>query len=338
MKRLLKVLFALLVLGALAVGGGVFWLNGLANEAVGPKDASDFELAVTRGMTGRSLGPVLLSKGLIANALGWRWFLWRRGALNPKAGKHLVSPRLTPAQLAEVLEAPPMVEDQAFVVVEGWRLRDTDKALAEKGLCKSGAYLRAAGNPSHFHAVFPLPTTTLEGYLYPETYRFPIGAVDVEALIQRQLDMFGERFYTPHKAELDASKRTLDQVVIMASMLEREEPTPSNRNIVAGILWKRFDRGTPLGVDATSRYELDEWNDKKAFLARLRNPDDPWNSRTKAGLPPGPLGAATLDSLLAAAHPETNEYWYYLHDANKKLHPSRNAAEHEALRAQFNVY
>ena len=328
----------MVALGLAAVAGGVVWLNGPAGAAVGPADAPELELLVAKGMTGRSLGPLLLSKGLIRNALGWRWFLWQKGSLNPKAGRHLVSARLSCAQLAEVLEAPPLVEDQAFVVVEGWRLRDTDKALAEKGLCKPGAYLRAAGNPAHFKAAFPLPTTTLEGYLYPETYRFPIGAVDVDALIQRQLDMFGERFVATHKGELDASKRTLDQVVIMASMLEREEPTPANRPIVSGILWKRFDRGTPLGVDATSRYPLEEWNDKKAFLTRLRDAEDPWNSRTRAGLPPGPLGAATLDSLLAAAQPQANEFWYYLHDSNKKLHPSRNAAEHEALRAQFNVY
>lgn len=338
MKRLLKVLFALAAVGALAAGGAVVWLNSSANQAPGPADAPQFELMVAKGMTGRTLGPVLVSKGLVASPLLWRWFLWRRGALNPKAGRHLVSPRLNLEQLADALEAPPIVEDQAFVVVEGWRLRDTDKALAEKGLCKPGVYLRAAGNPARFKASFPLPTTTLEGYLYPETYRFPVGSVDVEALIQRQLDMFGERFVAAHKPELDSSKRTLDQVVIMASMLEREEPSPANRATVAGILWKRFDHGTPLGVDATSRYLLEEWNDKKGFLARLRDADDPWNSRTRAGLPPGPLGAATLDSLLAAAHPQTNEYWYYLHDANKKLHPSKNAVEHEALRAQFNVY
>jgi UPF0755 protein len=338
MKRLLRVLIYATAAAVTAAIAGFFWLNSTVSAPVGPPDAPDVELTVAKGMTGRTLGPVLAGQKLIKSPFGWRFFLWRRGALNPKAGRHLVSARMTLPQLAEVLEAPPLVEDQPFVVVEGWRLRDTDKALAEKGWCKSGAYIQAASNPSHFHASFPLPTTTLEGYLYPETYRVPVGEVDLNALIQRQLDMFGERFVTPHQADLAASGRTLEQVVIMASMLEREEPVPANRAIVAGILWKRFDKGTPLGVDATSRYLLDEWNDKKGFLVRLRDPNDPWNSRTRAGLPPGPLGAPTLDSLLAAAHPEQNAFWYYLHDANKQLHPSRNAAEHEALRARFNVY
>ena len=70
----------------------------------------------------------------------------------------------------------------------------------------------------------------------------------------------------------------------------------------------------------------------------MRDNEDRWNTRRKGGLLPGQLGAATVESLLAAVRPEDNPYWYYLHDASKKLHPSKNAAEHEALRAQFNVY
>jgi UPF0755 protein len=107
---------------------------------------------------------------------------------------------------------------------------------------------------------------------------------------------------------------------------------------VAGILWKRIDKGFALGVDATSRYELADWNDRKAFLKRLRDNTDPYNTRTRPGLPPGPIGAPTVDSLRAALHPKASEYWYYLHDAEKKLHPSRNAEEHEALRVKYNVY
>jgi UPF0755 protein len=91
-------------------------------------------------------------------------------------------------------------------------------------------------------------------------------------------------------------------------------------------------------VDATSRYELAEWNDRKAFLKRLRDPSDPWNSRHRKGLPPGPIGSPTVESLRAALAPTKNEYWYYLHDAERRLHPSRNAQEHEALRKKYNVY
>jgi UPF0755 protein len=258
--------------------------------------------------------------------------------LSAKAGRHLVSARMPMGEIAAALEGVPLPDDVPFIVIEGWRLRDTDKALVEKGWAKPGEYIKAASDPTKFKAIFPLPTTTLEGYLYPETYQVPAAGVDLHALIQRQLDTFGERFFTPNRAEIEKCGRTLHQLVTMASMLEREEPVPAQRTTVAGILWKRFDKKQGLGVDATSRYELDDWNDRKAFLAKLRDADDPWNTRTKIGLPPGPIGAPTVASLLAAARPEDNPYWYYLHDSTKKLHPSKNAAEHEALRAQFNVY
>jgi UPF0755 protein len=121
-------------------------------------------------------------------------------------------------------------------------------------------------------------------------------------------------------------------------MLEREEPMPSNRPIVAGILWRRIDLGYPLGVDATSRYELKEWNDRAAFLVKLRDQSDPYNTRHKKGLPPTPIGAPTYASFEAALKPTASEFLYYLHDAQKQLHPSRNAEEHEALRKKYDVY
>jgi UPF0755 protein len=107
---------------------------------------------------------------------------------------------------------------------------------------------------------------------------------------------------------------------------------------VAGILWKRLDSGWKLGVDATSRYTLDDWNDRKAFLKQLRDPKDPYNTRLLDGLPPTAIGAPSLPSLNAALSPQASEFWYYLHDADKVLHPARNAEEHEANRKRYDVY
>lgn len=338
MKKVLIGLLVLVVLVGLGAAGGYFWMEKAVTTALGPAGAPDIEFTVAKGTSARALGPQLAHQGLIKDANTWRYFLWRRGALSAKAGRHLVSPRMPMGEIATALEGVPIPEDVPFIVIEGWRLRDIDKALADKGWAKPGDFIKVASDPSKFKAVFPLPATTLEGYLYPETYQVPVAGVDLHTLIQRQLDTFGERFFIPNKDEIEKCGRSLHQLVTMASMLEREEPTPSQRIVVAGILWKRFDKKTALGVDATSRYELDEWNDRKAFLVKLRDKEDPWNSRTRVGLPPGPIGAPTVASLLAAARPEDNPFWYYLHDSTKKLHPSKNAAEHEALRAQFNVY
>lgn len=339
MKKVVVVLAVLVVVGLAVAGGAFMWLKGGAAGAKGPADAPEVTFEVPKGSTGQSLGALLHEQQLIESPLFWRVHLRERAKFSPKAGKHKLSARMTIPEIATALEQAPLQKDEPFVMIEGWRLRDTDAALAAKGWIKPGEYIAAAKDSSKFKAPFPLPARGLEGYLYPETYRVIVeGGFKPEVLIQRQLDTFVERFYEPNKAEIEKSGRTLDDIVIMASMLEREEPVPAQRNTVAGILWKRIDRKFGLGVDATSRYELADWNDRTEFLKKLRDVNDAYNTRHKIGMPPGPIGAPTVESLLAAMRPEKNDFMYYLHDSTKKLHPSRNSAEHEALRAKYNVY
>lgn len=332
--RAVLVILAVLVVTA---GGAVGWVEHQTKSPSGTSsEVVSFE--VPKGASGRRIGELLEKQGLSPGPVAWRWLLMRRGGLSANAGAHELNAGMTLQEIAAELEKPTRAAEVAFVVVEGYRLADTDAALVEAGLITPGSYIAAAKNPARFTATYPLPTGSLEGYLYPETYRVGRGKADVYALIQQQLNLFGERFYAPHREDIEASGRTLHELVIMASMLEREEPLPEQRPLVAGILWKRIDRGVPLGVDATSRYELVQWNDRSAFLKRLRDPNDLWNSRHRKGLPPGAIGAPTVASLTAAMAPVKSEFWYYLHDADRKLHPSRNGEEHEALRRRYNVY
>jgi UPF0755 protein len=121
-------------------------------------------------------------------------------------------------------------------------------------------------------------------------------------------------------------------------MIEREEPDPANRPMVAGILWKRIDNAWNLGVDATSRYTIQDWNDRDAFMKQLRDPKDPYNTRLRPGLPATAIGNPGKTALEAAADPTASDYWYYLHDSTHTLHPSRTVAEHEAARKKYDVY
>ena len=91
-------------------------------------------------------------------------------------------------------------------------------------------------------------------------------------------------------------------------------------------------------MDATSRYTLAEWNDRKAFLQKLRDPEDPYNTRIHKGLPPTAIGNPSLTSLTAALEPVDSEFWFYLHDHEQNFHGGRDAAEHEKNRARYNVY
>lgn len=320
------------------LGGWVFvWAVGCGSPdaPVDPQDTDLRVFEVPAGASANRLTDRLVAEGLVPSALRWKLFLRGVDASCVKKGRFQVRGAMSMRELLTTLCGPPMVEDEPFTVVEGWRARDIDAALVERGWIEPGAFLAVVQNKA-VQAPFDVSSPSYEGYLYPETYRVVPDRFRVEDFVSRQLRTFQERFLVEHEAEV--AERGLHAVVVMASMLEREEPTPAQRNVVAGILWKRLDNGWKLGVDATSRYTLDAWNDRKAFLKQLRDPADPYNTRLREGLPPTAIGNPGVVSLKAAVAPEASPYWYYLHDGTGRFHGGRNAAEHEANRKTYNVY
>ncbi|MSQ03416.1 MAG: endolytic transglycosylase MltG [Myxococcales bacterium] len=318
---------------AFVVAATLLWLAACSFDAApAPGDTAVVDFVVPKGASARGIGDELAAAGLVASASDWEWFL-RFGADGSclKAGKHRAARAMTAGELLAALCGPPVPDDVPFTVVEGWRAKDIDAALVEKGLVKPGEYLAATLSGREYRASYALPTGGLEGYLYPETYRVAPADFTAKAFVQRQLDLLGERFANA----TDPRPRSLHQVVIVASMIEREEPSPANRGLVAGIMWKRLDANWNLGIDATSRYTLADWNDERAFLKQLFDPSEPYNTRLRPGLPPTAIGSPGIRSLEAALHPEATEYWYYLHDATGTIHPARSAEDHEKLKRKY---
>ena len=225
---------------------------------------------IPQGASPRTIGPQLEDAGVIDSADDFTMYvkLTKEGSCL-KAGRHEVSAAMDAGTILQTLCGVPLPEDVPLTIVEGWRIREIDAYLAAEGYTQPGEYAALANKPGEFTAPYPLPTDqSLEGYLFPETYMVIPDKWDTKGFIQRQLDLLAERFYTPHSGEF--TERSFGDIVIVASMLEREEPRPSNRNLVAGVIWKRLDNGWNLGIDATSRYTLPDWNDRKAFLRQLR--------------------------------------------------------------------
>jgi len=304
---------------------------------VDPSDPTPVRITVPPGTTARGTGPLLAKAGLIES--GWRWrflleFAADGGCVN--AGDFELRRDMSLPEIHAVLCGPPLPDDVPFTVVEGWRIRDIDAALAAGGFGAPGAYAALAADPASFTAPFPLPEGTLEGYLFPDTYMVSPSKYDPRTFVSRQLDAFATRFWASAKDGL--GNRSLHDVVTVASMVEREEPTPARRPLVAGIIWKRLDGGWQLGVDATSRYTLPDWNHREAFLEKLRDPRDPYNTRLHGGLPPTPIGNPGITALEAAVAPEESPYWFYLHDATGGTHFARTGAEHEANRRRWEVW
>ncbi len=302
---------------------------------VNPGDDTDLVFEVPKGATARSLRTPLADAGFAVSDLQWRLVLREVDGSCLKAGKFRLVHSMSFREVLDTLCGPPIPDDVPFTVVEGMRIQDIDDALVAKGWIEPGAYAKLATTKT-VDAPFDVPSPTLEGYLYPETYMVSPAPFDPARLIVRQLETFEARFLSKHPDGF--GERSLHDVVVMASLLEREEPNPENRKVVAGILWKRLDNGWQLGVDATSHYKLAEWNDRRGLLAALKDPDDPYNTRIHHGLPPTAIGSASAASLEAALEPVSSPFWFYLHDKNGTFHGGRDAAEHDRNRARYNVY
>ena len=203
----------------------------------------------------------------------------------------------------------------------GQTLEQIDEALAAAGYFAKGMFVTAADQVARDGG---LPFT--EGYFLPEEYPIDLQ-VDEQAGAYRLAEQMYERFQHI-VATLDIVKApdTLRDIVIVASMIQRETANEKEMPLIAGIMWKRLEEGIPLGIDATTRYELGDWSDplKKEDLEALT----PYNTRRRKGLPPTGISNPGFEALYAAAHPESSPYYYYLHDAQAGIHFAVTYEEH----------
>ncbi len=165
-----------------------------------------------------------------------------------------------------------------------------------------------------------------EGYLFPDTYSF-LPSVTIQTVISTMR----KNFYTHISSinpQIIASKHSLKDIVIMASLLEREARTLKEKRMIAGILWNRINKGMPLQVDAVFGFIFSKPTFSPSF-ADLKV-KSPYNTYTHRGLPPGPISNPGMDSLLAAATPTKSAYLFYLTGVNGKMYYSKTLAEHKA--------
>jgi uncharacterized YceG family protein len=176
-----------------------------------------------------------------------------------------------------------------------------------------GSYVSASRhsgllNPRDYGA--PKGTRSLEGFLFPDTYELATRAATAKALVNDQLKTFKREFA---KVDLSRAKRrnlSRYDVLIIASMIEREALVPKDRRLISAVIYNRLKRGMPLGIDATLRYRLDNWS--RPLKQSELNTNSEYNTRKVQGLPPTPIGNPGLAAIQAAANPANVGYLYYV--------------------------
>lgn len=236
-------------------------------------------------------------------------------------------------------------EELTLVVREGWTLRDISAELKRLGLARADDLFAVTGEPvaSSFTPAADLLVrypflkqrsvgTSLEGYLFPDTYRVFRDAT-AASVVEKMLANFDRRLTGEAASAVAASGRSLADVVTMASLLENEVQTPADRRLVADIFWRRLAMGMRLQADSTVNYALGT-SLPSVGAAELAS-ESPYNTYRFSGLPPGPIGNPGLDAILAAAAPTPNQYLYFLTDAAGTVHYAKTYEQHLANKAKY---
>lgn len=163
-----------------------------------------------------------------------------------------------------------------------------------------------------------------EGYLFPDTYFFLPNTTDEQVLSTMRQNF--DQHIKPLGEEIVAYGKPLEEVITMASLLEREAHNTLDRRKIAGVLWNRLDRGMLLQVDAAFLYTLGR-STFQLTTADLKS-DDPYNTYVHKGLPPGPIGSPSLNSIRAAVTPVEHDYLFYLADHENITYYSKTYEEH----------
>lgn len=295
---------------------------------------------IPSGSSVAKIGSILEEKQVIRSALAFRLFArfgGMQGAM--KAGSYFLRPSMPVSEIMTALGRG-YSEAAMITIPEGYTIAQIDALMAKKGLSETGSILACAQSCDFSWYRF-LPKTggiperggKLEGYLFPDTYFIVKDTFTPESFLKRLLDTFQKRVVDGLAGDLSNSKRSLQDIVTMASLLEEETRAGDERPVVSGILWKRFDKGMRLDVDAAVRYLTGKFKEplKASDLALV----SPYNLRKEKGLPPGAIANPGMATIKAALGSVDSDYWYYLHDTNGRIHYAVTNDEQNENRAKY---
>lgn len=341
MKKLLVLLLLIVAIGY-AGSQGYGWYQSQVNDPVGG-DTRPVTVNVASGETPDALGADLVAKGLVRNKDVFLFYLRSRGYGGEiQAGDFQFRRSMSMAAIVDRLTSgnPDTVHVR---LAEGLTLAKMADAVQSSGLASAQQYSDAAqlaGWQQDFLRDRPQGApATLEGFLFPDTYQLA-PSEGARGLVQRQLDRFGQIVGTRLNQEIQAPatgrpQLNLYQLVVTASIVEREVSRDLDRKIVCGIIYNRLQQAMPLQIDATVLYGLGRFGGQltQADLDR----DTPYNSYLHKGLPPGPISNPGQAALMACAEPQASTYLFYFSDPSGTTHYATTGDEFERLKRQFGV-
>ncbi len=299
--------------------------NGLEPRVASADEARTASFVIEPGSSLRRVAHQLEDRQLIGSALAFEFLArWRGEHTRLQAGEYSISSADDPARILQQFVRG-RVTTYEVALPEGWTAREIAARLEERGLVDGAAFLAVANDPAVAEAL-GVEGDSLEGYLFPETYRLPRGLAARE-VAEVLVDQFLEA-WAPLAESAAAQGLLMREVVTLASIVEKETGAAEERPLIAGVFRNRLERGMRLESDPTTIYGIPDF-DGNLRRRDLENGDNPYNTYKIEGLPPGPIanpGAAALEAVL---DPAESEYLFFVSKNNGTHVFAKTFDEHE---------
>lgn len=331
-------IISLIIFLAILSGGAFIYYNSLLS----PVDlrAEEKLIEIPKGYSVKEIATLLEDKGVIQK--GFAFEIAAR--LNNKqselqSGAYLLSGSMDLEEIINKIASGQVINNSVKVIIpEGYEISMIAQRLEELGLTTKEKFIKSAQKVEQFDYPFleSLPQDkdrkySLEGYLFPDTYEFPRDVTE-EEIIDTMLDRFNEVFKDEYYARAEELGITVDEVITMASLVEREARHDDERDLIAGVYYNRLDIDMKLQCDATVQYALEER--KERLLYSDLEIDSPYNTYQHYGLPVGPISSMGEASIKAALYPKDTDFLYYVAKNDGSHVFSRTLEEHNNAKDQ----
>ncbi len=325
--RVLLALLGLLVVAAAALAAAAWWWLDQPLPLSGPSA----ELSIESGASPRDVAQAWVDAGVQTSPrLLYEWFRWSGRARRIRAGSYEIDAGATPRSLlAKMVQGDETLERVRFI--EGWTLRQLRGELAKAPHLKPGT---AQMSEAELMAALGSPGVPAEGRFFPDTYVYSRGVSDLTVL-RRAHRVLEARLADAWAARAaDTPLNSPAEALVLASIVEKETGQAADRGLIAGVFANRLRLGMLLQTDPTVIYGLGDRFDgnlrKRDLLA-----DTPYNTYTRAGLPPTPIALPGMASLRAAVRPQPTKALYFVARGDGSSAFSESLADHNRAVNQY---
>jgi UPF0755 protein len=289
-------------------------------------DPAEVVIEVPVGMPLPALSNLLQKHGVVSSAERFRWLVrLKRAARQIKAGEYQLSTGLRPGELLDKIVRGEVLLHQ-ITFPEGFTLRQVAALLDAVDLASAEHFIATATDPAFVRGL-DIPASSLEGYLFPDTYRFARN-LSVESILRSFVARFNRYFGAAQRERAHQLGFSRHQVIILASVVEKETAVAAERSLIAGVFLNRLRSSIRLQSDPTVIYGLKNF-DGNLTRAHLQL-DTPYNTYTRLGLPAGPICNPGAASIQAVLNPASTPYLYFVAKKDGSHHFSASLAEHNA--------